>query len=160
MFGGTVSTCSVAQVTQAFYNTFFGHCSGSVYQLFSIAMVFDFSWITFSFMGTLQAVKDWHLTTAVMVISAVIFLMSILSAAVTPLRPDLRLRPDVERPSGVTVCELQVLLQPLRKMSLKKVSLRTLYSVLDQSVWAGSLYVPNAHSSFAYGRNTPTVVPS
>lgn len=57
-------------------------------------------------MATLQAVKDWHLTTAVMVISAVIFLMSILSAAVTPLRPDLRLRPDVERPSGVTVSEL------------------------------------------------------
>ena len=57
-------------------------------------------------MATLQAVKDWHLTTAVMVISAVIFLMSFLSAAVTPLRPDLRLRPDVERPSGVTVCEL------------------------------------------------------
>ena len=57
-------------------------------------------------MATLQAVKDWHLTTAVVVISAVIFLMSILSAAVTPLRPDLRLRPDVERPLGVTVCEL------------------------------------------------------
>ena len=57
-------------------------------------------------MASLQAVKDRHLTTAVMVISAVIFLMSVLSAAVTPLRPDLRLRPDVETPSGVTVCEL------------------------------------------------------
>ena len=56
-------------------------------------------------MDSLQAVKDRHLTTAVMVISAVMFLMAILSAAVTPLRPDIQLRPDVETPSGVTVCE-------------------------------------------------------
>jgi len=47
-------------------------------------------------------VKDWHLTAAVLVISAVIILMTILSVAVRALRPDLQLRPDEERPSGTT----------------------------------------------------------
>ena len=52
---------------------------------------------------SLQAVKDWHLTAAVLMISAVILLMTVLSVAVNALRPDLILRPDEERPSGTTV---------------------------------------------------------
>ena len=74
------------------YTNIFVHCSGSVCELpelFIKAMVFIGQWIRFSHMAIKQAVKDWHLTTAVVVVSAVIFLMSILSAAVTPLRPDL-----------------------------------------------------------------------
>ena len=109
-----LNTCSVAEVTQTFLfivqAVFVSYPSYSLKQWCLIG-----HWIRFSHMAILQAVKDWLLTTAMVVISAVIFLMSILSAAVTPLRPDLRLRPDVERPSGVNYMHAQlkaVLLRP------------------------------------------------
>ncbi len=50
-----------------------------------------------------QAVKDWHLVLAVLVLLSVILVMVLLSIAVPPLRPDLVLIPDVERPRGRTV---------------------------------------------------------
>ena len=49
--------------------------------------------------------KDWHLTAAVLVIVGIIVLMTILSAGVPLLRPDLILRPDKERPQGKTVSD-------------------------------------------------------
>ena len=50
--------------------------------------------------------KDWYLALAVSVMVAVILGMSIVGAAVPVLRPDLVLKPDNERPTGHTVCEL------------------------------------------------------
>ena len=47
--------------------------------------------------------KDWHLTIAVLVMVMVIVVMTLLSATIPALRPDLTCTPDKERPRGVTV---------------------------------------------------------
>ena len=46
---------------------------------------------------------DWHLALAVLAMLSVILIMVMLSVAVPVLRPDLVLKPDIERPRGRTV---------------------------------------------------------